>query len=145
MKARGGDGSPAARVATGGLAHPRTHKAARPYQQSDGRNRPPMIIGSSSRRSAFGLTQVTRGRQQEFRDGRNRRRLPFERNDDQIRRSRGQGHAMAEKGETLLGQKIASVVTVNGVRVTLADGTWGLVRASSNKPSLVVVVESPVS
>jgi phosphomannomutase/phosphoglucomutase len=29
--------------------------------------------------------------------------------------------------------------------VTLADGTWGLVRASSNKPSLVVVVESPVS
>jgi phosphomannomutase/phosphoglucomutase len=53
--------------------------------------------------------------------------------------------AMAEKGETLLGQKIASVVTVNGVRVTLADGTWGLVRASSNKPSLVVVVESPVS
>jgi phosphomannomutase/phosphoglucomutase len=34
---------------------------------------------------------------------------------------------------------------VNGVRVTLEDGTWGLVRASSNKPSLVVVVESPVS
>jgi phosphomannomutase/phosphoglucomutase len=45
----------------------------------------------------------------------------------------------------LLSQKIVSVVTVNGVRVTLADGTWGLVRASSNKPSLVVVVESPVS
>jgi len=36
-------------------------------------------------------------------------------------------------------------VTVNGVRVTLEDGTWGLVRASSNKPSLVVVVESPKS
>jgi phosphomannomutase/phosphoglucomutase len=53
--------------------------------------------------------------------------------------------ALHEKGETLLGQKIASVVTVNGVRVTLEDGTWGLVRASSNKPSLVVVVESPVS
>ena len=34
---------------------------------------------------------------------------------------------------------------MNGVRVTLEDGTWGLVRASSNKPSLVVVVESPVS
>jgi phosphomannomutase/phosphoglucomutase len=46
---------------------------------------------------------------------------------------------------SLLGQKIVSVVTVNGVRVTLEDGTWGLVRASSNKPSLVVVVESPVS
>ncbi len=52
--------------------------------------------------------------------------------------------AMKEKGETLAGpQKIVSVVTVNGVRVTLEDGTWGLVRASSNKPSLVVVVESP--
>jgi phosphomannomutase/phosphoglucomutase len=53
--------------------------------------------------------------------------------------------ALKEKGASLLGQKIASVVTVNGVRVTLEDGTWGLVRASSNKPSLVVVVESPVS
>src|SRR6195952_3461244 len=52
---------------------------------------------------------------------------------------------LAAKGETLLGQKIASVVTVNGVRVTLQDGTWGLVRASSNKPCLVVVVDSPVS
>src|SRR6195952_4552382 len=52
---------------------------------------------------------------------------------------------MAAKGETLLGQKILSVVTVNGVRVTLEDGTWGLVRASFNKPSLVVVVESPAS
>ena len=52
---------------------------------------------------------------------------------------------LAAKGEKLLGQKIVSVVTVNGVRVTLTDGTWGLVRASSNKPSLVVVVESPVS
>jgi phosphomannomutase / phosphoglucomutase len=53
--------------------------------------------------------------------------------------------SLKEKGEKLLGQAIASVVTVNGVRVTLADGTWGLVRASSNKPSLVVVVESPIS
>jgi phosphomannomutase/phosphoglucomutase len=52
---------------------------------------------------------------------------------------------LAARGETLLGQKILSVVTVNGVRVTLEDGTWGLVRASSNKPSLVVVVESPAS
>ena len=50
-----------------------------------------------------------------------------------------------ERGEKLLGKKIISVVTVNGVRVTLEDGTWGLVRASSNKPSLVVVCESPVS
>jgi phosphomannomutase/phosphoglucomutase len=52
---------------------------------------------------------------------------------------------LAAKGGTLLGQKIRSVVTVNGVRVTVEDGTWGLVRASSNKPSLVVVVESPAS
>ena len=43
------------------------------------------------------------------------------------------------------GQPIRDLVTVNGVRVTVADGTWGLVRASSNKPELVVVVESPVS
>jgi phosphomannomutase/phosphoglucomutase len=49
------------------------------------------------------------------------------------------------RGDKILGQKIARLVTVNGVRVTLEDGTWGLVRASSNKPSLVVVVESPVS
>jgi phosphomannomutase / phosphoglucomutase len=52
--------------------------------------------------------------------------------------------AMA-KGETVAGQKIQGLVTVNGVRVTVEDGTWGLVRASSNKPELVVVVESPVS
>src|ERR1700754_154857 len=52
---------------------------------------------------------------------------------------------LAAPGGTLMGQKILSVVTVNGVRVTLEDGTWGLVRASSNKPSLVVVVESPAS
>jgi phosphomannomutase/phosphoglucomutase len=49
------------------------------------------------------------------------------------------------RGETLLGLNIARLVTVNGVRVALEDGTWGLVRASSNKPSLVVVVESPTS
>src|SRR5712691_11685550 len=49
------------------------------------------------------------------------------------------------KGEKVAGQPIRDLVTVNGVRVTLEDGTWGLVRASSNKPELVVVVESPVS
>jgi phosphomannomutase / phosphoglucomutase len=49
------------------------------------------------------------------------------------------------KGEKVAGQPIRDVVTVNGVRVTVEDGTWGLVRASSNKPELVVVVESPVS
>jgi phosphomannomutase/phosphoglucomutase len=53
--------------------------------------------------------------------------------------------ALKAEGGKILGQDIVSIVTVNGVRVTLADGTWCLVRASSNKPSLVVVVESPTS
>ena len=42
-------------------------------------------------------------------------------------------------------QKIADILTVNGVRFSLEDGSWGLIRASSNKPSLVVVTESPTS
>ena len=37
------------------------------------------------------------------------------------------------------------MITVNGIRIVLDDGTWGLVRASSNKPELVVVCESPAS
>ncbi|WP_425408466.1 phosphomannomutase/phosphoglucomutase [Hyphococcus sp.] len=45
----------------------------------------------------------------------------------------------------IIGQKVRDVVTVNGVRITAKDGTWGLIRASSNKPELVVVIESPVS
>ena len=52
---------------------------------------------------------------------------------------------MRSAGVPFCGQAIRDVVTVNGVRVTVEDGTWGLVRASSNKPELVVVVESPVS
>jgi phosphomannomutase/phosphoglucomutase len=62
-----------------------------------------------------------------------------------VERITGQYQDLADKGATIAGQKIRDLVTVNGVRVTLADGTWGLVRASSNKPELVVVVESPVS
>ena len=42
-------------------------------------------------------------------------------------------------------QIIEDILTVNGVRFTFADGSWGLIRASSNKPSLVVVTESPSS
>ena len=53
--------------------------------------------------------------------------------------------AMKASGEPVAGQPIRELVTVNGVRVVAEDGTWGLVRASSNKPELVVVVESPVS
>ncbi|HEY8129069.1 MAG TPA: phosphomannomutase/phosphoglucomutase [Hyphomicrobium sp.] len=50
-----------------------------------------------------------------------------------------------ETGGHIAGQAIRDLITVNGVRVMLEDGTWGLVRASSNKPELVVVVESPTS
>ncbi|PSJ61387.1 phosphomannomutase/phosphoglucomutase [Pseudaminobacter soli (ex Li et al. 2025)] len=53
--------------------------------------------------------------------------------------------AMKQSGATFAGQKITDLITVNGVRVVAEDGTWGLVRASSNKPEIVVVVESPVS
>ena len=42
-------------------------------------------------------------------------------------------------------QNIDEVLTVNGVRFSLEDGSWGLIRASSNKPSLVIVTESPTS
>lgn len=53
--------------------------------------------------------------------------------------------AAKKEGEKVAGQTVRELVTVNGVRLTVEDGTWGLVRASSNKPELVVVVESPVS
>ena len=42
-------------------------------------------------------------------------------------------------------QAITDILTINGVRFSLEDGSWGLIRASSNKPSLVVVTESPTS
>ncbi len=42
-------------------------------------------------------------------------------------------------------QEITEIITVNGVRFSFDDGSWGLIRASSNKPSLVVVTESPTS
>ena len=42
-------------------------------------------------------------------------------------------------------QLIKEILTVNGVRFVLEDGSWGLIRASSNKPSLVVVTESTSS
>jgi phosphomannomutase/phosphoglucomutase len=48
-------------------------------------------------------------------------------------------------GETLAGRTIKEIVTVNGARVILDNGAWGLVRASSNTPNLVVVCESPES
>ena len=53
--------------------------------------------------------------------------------------------AKADAGETIGGRAIAEVITVNGARVMLDNGGWGLVRASSNTPNLVVVCESPES
>ena len=50
--------------------------------------------------------------------------------------------ALADAGGSILGRRIVETITVNGVRVHLEDGSWVLVRASSNKPELVVVVES---
>jgi phosphomannomutase/phosphoglucomutase len=49
---------------------------------------------------------------------------------------------LAADGGHIAGRRIAEVITVNGVRVALEDGSWVLVRASSNKPEVVVVVES---
>ncbi|QGX97348.1 phosphomannomutase/phosphoglucomutase [Roseovarius faecimaris] len=50
-----------------------------------------------------------------------------------------------EAGEPVAGRAIKEVVTVNGARVILDNGSWGLVRASSNTPNLVVVCESSES
>ncbi len=62
-----------------------------------------------------------------------------------VERVRARFEAIRAEGGTIAGTPIADIVTVNGVRITAPDGTWGLVRASSNKPELVVVIESPVS
>ena len=52
---------------------------------------------------------------------------------------------LKQKKTKIDGQSITDVLTVNGIRFTLEDGSWGLVRASSNKPSLVIVTESTTS
>lgn len=48
-------------------------------------------------------------------------------------------------GTVIAGQPISEINTVNGVRFGFADGSWGLMRASSNKPELVIVCESVAS
>jgi phosphomannomutase/phosphoglucomutase len=53
--------------------------------------------------------------------------------------------AMRDAGDKIAGHDILECITVNGIRVVADDGTWGLIRASSNTPQLVVVVESPIS
>ena len=52
---------------------------------------------------------------------------------------------LKDKNIKIEGQEIVDILTVNGIRFTLNDGSWGLIRASSNKPSLVIVTESPTS
>ena len=52
---------------------------------------------------------------------------------------------LKNEGIKIDNQSISEVLTVNGVRFSLEDGSWGLIRASSNKPSLVIVTESPTS
>jgi phosphomannomutase / phosphoglucomutase len=47
-----------------------------------------------------------------------------------------------EQNMPLQGRRITSVNTINGIRFTFDNGSWGLIRASSNKPELVVVCES---
>ena len=47
-----------------------------------------------------------------------------------------------EKGGKVGNQNIEKITTINGIRFELSNGSWGLVRASSNKPSLVIVIES---
>ena len=52
---------------------------------------------------------------------------------------------MKNENKTIDNLQIEKILTVNGIRFTLEDRSWGLIRASSNKPSLVIVTESPTS
>ena len=49
---------------------------------------------------------------------------------------------MQENEETFAKLKIKSINTINGIRFEFENNSWGLIRASSNKPSLVIVIES---
>lgn len=49
---------------------------------------------------------------------------------------------VTSKATLVAGHTITSINRINGVRFGFADGSWGLIRASSNKPELVVVCES---
>ena len=52
---------------------------------------------------------------------------------------------LKNNNELMANQEISSISTINGVRFHLKNGSWGLIRASSNKPSLVIVIESFMS
>ena len=64
---------------------------------------------------------------------------------DVVARIVAEYEALKAEGGQIMDMAIRDLITVNGVRIVLEDGTWGLVRASSNTPNLVVVVESPTS
>ncbi|GGK55116.1 hypothetical protein GCM10011322_47290 [Salinarimonas ramus] len=71
--------------------------------------------------------------------------LPERAEGRRVERVTAQTAAIREDDAPLAGAVIADVVTMNGVRMTLEDGTRGLVRTSANKPELVVMVGRPVS
>jgi len=50
-----------------------------------------------------------------------------------------------EKKIKIVGKPIIEILNINGIRFILENDSWGLIRASSNKPSLVVVTESTQS
>ncbi|PIN86304.1 phosphomannomutase/phosphoglucomutase [Candidatus Woesearchaeota archaeon CG10_big_fil_rev_8_21_14_0_10_44_13] len=49
---------------------------------------------------------------------------------------------MKKNGENFAGKRIKELVTINGVRFIFDNGSWGLIRASSNQPVLVITAES---
>ena len=50
--------------------------------------------------------------------------------------------ALHKQKNKIANRLINEILTINGIRFTLENGSWGLIRASSNKPSLVIVTES---
>ena len=63
----------------------------------------------------------------------------------QTKRAKGELKNIQNDKIKIDGQEISEILTVNGIRFSFNDGSWGLIRASSNKPSLVIVTESPFS
>ncbi len=73
---------------------------------------------------------------------------PFCKDDDKyevIKQLNNTVNDLKNKKTKIDGLTIKNILNVNGIRFSLEDGSWGLIRASSNKPSLVVVTESPTS
>ncbi len=67
---------------------------------------------------------------------------PDEKKYEAVAALRRELEARQAAGRRIAGRAIRALLTVNGVRAELEDGGWILFRASSNRPSLVVVVES---